>query len=124
MKDAGFSLLEVLIAVAIFALGSQALVWIFSEQSAGLTRAERLQYATAMAASTFDRVGQDIPLQPAQLRGAWLTGMDWELKIAPYQAPPAGSVARLYRVEMVVTDQAARRPLLELSTLRLAMVQP
>lgn len=126
MKDAGFTLLEVLIAVAIFALGIQALVWIYAEQSAGLRRAERLQYATAMAAGMFDRVGQDIPLRPGEQRGEWLPGMDWQLRIAqqPASTPAAAALVRTYRVDLVVQDAAVRKPVLELSTLRLSAVTP
>lgn len=57
MRAAGFTLLEVLIALVIFAMAAQAVVWVFAEQSAGIARAERMQQATALARNTLNAWG-------------------------------------------------------------------
>jgi general secretion pathway protein I len=127
MRDAGFTLLEVLIALAIFALSAQAVVWVFAEQSAGIARAERMQLATALARNMFDRLGRDLPLRDGVQTGDGGHGLRWQMRIAPN--PNAGSVqkeaqTRLYQIELAVTDDREDRRLLDLSAVRFGPVQP
>jgi len=127
MRDAGFTLLEVLIALAIFALSAQAVLWVFAEQSAGIARAERMQLATALARNMFDRLGRDLPLRDGTQDGDGGNGLRWRVHVGPYQgaAPaPKEAPSRLYQVELAVTYGRDERRLLDLSTVRLGPVQP
>lgn len=126
MRDAGFTLLEVLIALAIFALSAQAALWVFAEQSAGIARAERMQLATVLARNMFDRLGRDLPLRDGTQDGDAGNGLRWQMRVAPHQTSvPAQEVPlRLYAVELAVTDERADRSLLKLNAIRLGPVQP
>lgn len=124
MRDAGFTLLEVLIALVILAMGAQAVLWVFAEQSAAIARAERLQYAVALAENTFDRVGRDWPLQPGSRIGESAEGLQWQLRIAPSTLGRQAGPTRLYSVALTVHDRGQSAALLELSTLRIGAVQP
>lgn len=126
MRAAGFTLLEVLIALVIFAMAAQAVVWVFAEQSAGIARAERMQQATALARNTFERLGHDLPLRDGQQGGDGGNGLRWQMRISPHQAAaPAQEVpVRLYAVELAVRDERADRSLLQLNAIRLGPVQP
>jgi prepilin-type N-terminal cleavage/methylation domain-containing protein len=127
MRSAGFTLLEVLIAVAIFAMAAQAMVWVFAEQSAGIARAERMQQATALARNMFDRLGHDLPLRDGMQDGDGGNGLHWQLQIAPYQGTAAARDAtpvRLYSIELAVLDRRDARRLLNLNVIRLGPVQP
>jgi type II secretion system protein I len=127
MRDAGFTLLEVLIALAIFAMAAQAIIWIFAEQSAGIVRAERMQQATALARNTFDRLGHDLPLRDGMQDGDGGNGLHWQMRIAPYQGASAARDAapvRLYSIELAVLDKRDERRLLNLNAVRLGSVQP
>jgi type II secretion system protein I len=127
MRAAGFTLLEVLIALAIFAMAAQAVVWVFAEQSAGIARAERMQQATALARNTFDRLGHDLPLRDGQQGGDGGNDLHWQMRIAPYQGTVAGpdtAPVRLYSIELAVLDRRDERRLLNLNAVRLGAVQP
>jgi type II secretion system protein I len=124
MRSAGFTLLEVLTAVAIVAMAAQAVVWVFAEQSAGMARAQRLQLATALAESTFDRLGRDLPLRNGIQSGEAGEGLRWQLRIAPYPSAEASTLTRLYAVELAVQDLRADRELFKLDAIRMGVVAP
>ncbi len=127
MRTAGFTLLEVLIALAIFAMAAQAIVWVFAEQSNGIIRAERLRQATVLSRNMFDRLGRDLPLRSGVQEGDAGNGLLWQFRIAPYDVTTGGqdaAAARLYTVEFAVRDQRTDRRLLQLNAVRLGSAQP
>lgn len=121
-RSAGFSLLEVLIALAIFALALQGVVWVFTQQSAGLMRAQRLQFAVALAESVLDRLGKDIPLAYGERRGEDANGLRWRAQISPYQATPSSGTTRLYAVKLAILSE--QEAVFELDAVRIGVAPP
>src|SRR5579862_918992 len=109
-QSGGFTLLEVVIALAIAAL---ALVVLFRAGGDGLfavSTASRAEEAVQRAQSHLAALGRDAPLLAGQSDGDDGGGYRWHLRVAPaahWQLPgPAGSAAALttlYDVEISVS---------------------
>jgi general secretion pathway protein I len=105
-KDAGFTILEVLIAFAILGV---ALAAVLGGVGGGLNaalRADGLVKATMAAQSLLAGAGLDIPLRPGRQSGALPDGSGWSLEVQPgpdgmllvtasVDAPGAGGRVRL-----------------------------
>ncbi|HEX9461091.1 MAG TPA: prepilin-type N-terminal cleavage/methylation domain-containing protein [Alphaproteobacteria bacterium] len=105
--DRGFTLIEVLVALAIAALG---LIAIFEGASAGMRSvdlAQRYVAATRFAQAHLAEVGAAIPLVDGDIGGADAGGYRWRVRIKPARArAAAGDASRgpvLYAVESVVS---------------------
>ncbi len=120
---AGFLLLEVIVALVIAAT---ALGFAFNAISDGLGRLRQDREAAAalaVARSTFERVGHDIPLRPGETEGRTGDGQQWRVVVAPYETivprPQAGLLG--FRVEVVVQwTERDRARQIRLQTVRLA----
>jgi general secretion pathway protein I len=125
--QAGFSLLEVLVAFAILAVSLGVLMQIFSRATLTTVVAAQYSRAAALAQARLAAVGTAIPLQAGATSGEPEAGLAWELGIVPVQLneevpgpmaeePPVTP----YRVTVTVLWQDGRRVRrLTLSTLRL-----
>lgn len=109
--ERGFTLIEVLVALAIAAV---ALVAVFEGASAGMQGvdlAQRYVAATRFAQAHMAEVGATIPLADGDIGGADPGGYRWRVRIKPARArATAGDAARgpvLYAVESVVSWGAA-----------------
>jgi general secretion pathway protein I len=123
---AGFTLLEVLVALAIVALALAVLLPTLSESLVTGRSAAAELAATVEAETLLARVGADIPLVDSVLSGED-GGLAWTIEIGPWAA---GDPARLsgglaaHRVVVSVTWPGRLRPrTLRLDTLRLAVRQ-
>jgi len=120
--EAGFTLVEVIVALAMLSLG---LTLVMSLLSTGLGRAgmaERLAGAVSLAQSVMAQVGTAIPLRPETRESAEANGYRWHLAIQPYRAEPAGDAraVELYQVSVNVGWREGEDPRsFALSTLRL-----
>ena len=80
----GFSLLEVVVALAILALCLGLLIQIFSRALSTTALSGAYSRATTLAQARLDDVGLDIPLEPGSYSGEPEDGIAWEVQIAPY----------------------------------------
>lgn len=120
--EEGFTLVEVLVALAVLAAGLTAILSTLSSGIFHQTRARTLAEATLGAETILARLGADLPLNTGITEGALGDGLRWRMEIAPYgdsadrQAWPVSA----YAVTLTVQEGAApATPLISLATLRL-----
>ena len=118
-REAGFSLMEILVAFAILSLSLLAIFKSYSlilrSQNAAQEETLALDAARALIAVT----GTEIPLQPVSQKGKGVGGAAWFREIKPFHV--SGKVA-LFRITVTVTreDSSGRKRNLTLSTLKIA----
>jgi len=117
----GFTLVEVLVALAIVAIAFAVSLGILS---GGLTRLDHdhnVQHALLVAQSELTRVGQDIPVADRQIDGKNADGFTWRIAITPYAAAAGGLAAH----DVVITvgwNEGWQPREVRLETVRLALV--
>lgn len=82
--EAGFSLLEVLVAFAILALSLGVLMQIFSKAMTVTVSGADVGRAAALAEACLETVGFEIPLEPGVYDGAPQGDLAWSVQIRPY----------------------------------------
>lgn len=112
-RDAGFTLLEVMVAFVIMALASVLLYQAGIGSARQCLAAARTQEALARAQSRLASIGTLTPLRPLQAGGDDGGGYSWQLRITPAQS--AGGLT-LYDVQL--TERYGARAL-TLATKRL-----
>jgi general secretion pathway protein I len=121
-NSTGFTLIEVLVALAVLAI---TFGFAFRALSGGfdwLDRSERGRTGLLLAETTLARVGHDIALQDGQITGRTADGFSWTLETTPY-----GDVSRLptgrligHQIQVTVSWTERRRERqVRLTTLRL-----
>ena len=100
---AGFTLLEVLIALTIFAIAFGALATLFQTSTRQASIAGDLRKTTELAKTQLARIGKDMPLEVGQSEGATADGLRWRAEIS--LAKRDEDIA-LYRIdiEAFITD--------------------
>jgi general secretion pathway protein I len=84
-RNAGFTLLEVLLAFVVFALSFAVVLEILSGSMRSTARAKEYTEVALIAQSIMDQVGLDIPLE-AGFRLSGETGAyQWDLQIEPFE---------------------------------------
>jgi general secretion pathway protein I len=125
-RTAGFTLVEVLVALAIAGLAFGVALPIIAEALGGGAAAEAEAAATLTAQSLLGRVGQDIALADGTLSGRD-GDRTWKVEIAPWQMDDAarpGFGVQAHRVAVSVSwPGRLRAQTLTLATLRLASRQ-
>ena len=121
-RQRGFTLIEIIVALAILAVALGALFQSFSGGLRATTVAERQAAAVMLAQSLLDRVGQDIPLVPGEQAGVSDDGLRWSLAIAPSPliAPERRADSPLLPLDVRVSVAAERGSPVTLTSLRLA----
>jgi general secretion pathway protein I len=121
-RDGGFTLVEVILAIAILALSAGVIFPVMSDSIRNTHRADALADASTLAQSLLAKVGNEIPLQEGELRGQTGKGLQWRLQMLRYgdaadrkQWPVA---AYTVVAEVSWDPRPASRPV-ELRTLRL-----
>lgn len=125
-RDSGFTLLEVMVALAILAVAMGVILQLFSTGLKGGRLAERRAVAALLAQSKLAAVGVESPLEEGQSEGRFERDYRWRVAIAPYQEqgretlPEGGPAA--YEVVVTVSwgDPDRAESSLSLATLRLA----
>ena len=87
--ESGMTLLEVLVALAILALGLAALFNSISLGTRTASTADRERAATAAAQSLLAELGRSRPFTDGISDGAFPTGQSWHLDIEPLETPGA-----------------------------------
>lgn len=126
-NDAGFAILEVLVALAILAIALGVLLAVFADGIRRQGRAEELAEATLHAQSLLARVGADVPLKVGLTTGALSNGMRWQVRVERYGNAPDRKAwgGGAYRVVVdVLEDGGQNGPLVNLTTLRLGPKEP
>ena len=96
----GFTLLEMLAALAVLAVCSSVLVVAFGQSARALQQAQRSDRLSLAARSLLDEAS-DSRLQPGLSEGDW-SGVRWQLQVSPLPAAPGP--ANAYRLELTVSD--------------------
>ena len=118
-RAAGFTLVEVLVALVILAIASGFAFRTVSGSFDRLSQAESEQQAVTIAESILARLGHDLAVQPGRLTGTE-GRMRWRLDVGAALAdPPPASGLAAYPVQVLVDWQDGRTP----GKLRLQSVQ-
>ena len=122
-SSAGFTVIEVIAALAILSLSLAVLFSTLSEGFYNQGKAKTLSEATMIAQSVLARIGTELPLQEGETRGTTQKGYRWTAKVIAY-----GTVAdrqewpvAAYRVLVLVfVNEGSEDPIITLATVRLA----
>jgi general secretion pathway protein I len=93
MKTSGFSLLEILIALAIAAISLSILLRIFGGSLLISRNSEEFQEALVSLRSLENQLGTIIPLKEGQIKGEIDAGRQWRIDISPYLDDMVGRTA-------------------------------
>jgi general secretion pathway protein I len=122
-SDAGFTLLEVIVALAILALSLGVIFQTVSNAIGRTAQAEAFTHARWLAQSLLAQVGHEIPAGAGEMTGEDGHGHRWRLRQAPYGDQDDRVHRRVSIVEVsaeVVWGQGASARSMTLTTLRLA----
>lgn len=86
-RQAGFSLLEIMVAFTLMALILAVLMRVFSGGLQGIGLAEDYARAASIAESTLARVGADIPLKEGSESGEAEDRYRWTVTMKPHDIP-------------------------------------
>ena len=132
VSQSGYTLIEVIVAFGVLALGLTLLLGTLSGATRQVRQADVSTRASLHAQSLLDQAGIGESLQPGQTDGALEDGFyRWTMDVAPYRdpgAPPPGpeSLAEPQLMQLVLTIRwgDAPRDVLQLTTLRLVSPDP
>lgn len=113
--DRGFTLLEVIVALAIVAATLTAMAQIFSGGFRNAVTAKDYLSALVRAESEMARLGTELPLHPGETRGRYDDGMRWERSV---QLESRGRSLAAYEATVRVSFDDGRRSV-SLTTLKL-----
>jgi general secretion pathway protein I len=121
----GFTLLEVLVALAILGLVLGVLMQAFASGLRGVGLSEGYATATMQARSALDRLGAELPLPEGKYSGRFADGMVWTAQIRRHELGGSEDDTNLVVIpyEITVTVSWAERRTLTLTTLRLVNQQ-
>lgn len=126
--SAGFTLIEVLVALVIVGLTLAALASVFGDGLFGQRAAANAETALALAQQKLASAGVATPLTRGRTDGIFAGRFAWQISVGRYDDPKSSddgittpSATRLYRVAVTVAWREGRREkTLRLDTLRLA----
>ena len=116
---AGFTLLEVLVALVIFALACGVLAQIIQTGLRQSAVAESATAATSLARSQLGRVGTELPLLTGEIEGEAEDGMRWHTGIRLAEPPNEDLGLASYEVQVTVSWGPGPAEQVTLTTLRI-----
>jgi type II secretion system protein I len=103
-RQSGMTLLEILVALAILALGLAALFNSVSLGTRTASIADQQRAATTAAQSLLAELGRSRPIADGISEGAFSTGQSWRLDIEPLETPSAAPpVLQGHKVMLMVS---------------------
>jgi prepilin-type N-terminal cleavage/methylation domain-containing protein len=121
----GFSLVEVLFALAIVGLILGTAATVFRNGISGHAGADDVDTAIAVAEQTMAAAGITAPLQDGETHGLFADRFAWRLAVSPYDdksEPPPPAPFKLYRLQVEVAwHDGQRQRQIALGSLRLAV---
>jgi general secretion pathway protein I len=121
--DAGFTLLEVIVALAILALSLGVIFQTVSNAIGRTAQSEAFTHARLLAQSLLAQVGHEIPAGAAEMTGEDGQGRRWRLQQTPYGDQDDRAHRRVSVVEVsaeVLWGHGTSAHSMTLTTLRLA----
>jgi general secretion pathway protein I len=118
-RAAGFTLLEVLVALIIFALTFGVLAQIMQTGLRQSTTATASSTATLLARSQLARVGVELPLEAGESAGETADGLRWRTLVELAEPPTEEQSFVPYLVEVTVAWGSGPAEQVTLTTLRL-----
>ena len=123
MAERGFTLLEVVVALIVFALTFGAFAAIFSTGFRQSRTAERVIEATLTARSLLNRIGNETRLEPGRFGDELDNGLRFEASIRPTGKSDPDQEFVVFQIELVVFEaDGSPDQGLRLTTLRLGTV--
>jgi general secretion pathway protein I len=121
-RQSGFTLIEIIVSLAILAVALGTLFQAFSTGLRATTVTDRQAAATLLAQSLLDRIGQDIPLAAGERAGVSADGLRWSITVGPSPliAPERRADSAVIPFDVNVSVAAERGAPVILNTLRLA----
>jgi len=104
IRQRGFTLLEMLAALAVLAVCSSVLIVAFGQSAGALQQVQRTDRLSLAARSILDEASAGA-LQAGDSQGQW-SGVHWHLAVSAL--PPANSTAGAWRLDLEVDDGAHR----------------
>ena len=89
--QAGFTLIEILVAFAVLGLVAGAVLSVFSAAPGRISRAENERLVVLAAKSILARVGNEQPVEAGEWQGELSTGGHWKLVIEAYGDTDSGN---------------------------------
>jgi general secretion pathway protein I len=132
MRQRGFTLIEVIVATALLALGLTLLLGSLTGAVRQVRGAEDAGRVSLYAQSLLAQVGVGAPLQPGEQDGSWDEGRyQWQLQVRPFRDPAqrrdapvtAGNPRAMELVLRVRWDQQGQPAVREWRGLRLVQGQ-
>jgi len=134
--SAGFTLIEILVALALLGLTIGAIASVLGNSAQGYTAADSAQTALSLAEDKLESAGVIGPLRVGQTEGRFDERFSWRLAVTNYRdrspagaAPSPAAAAQpdgpgLFRIEVTVGwREGVRQSQIALSTVRLAPVR-
>jgi general secretion pathway protein I len=119
-RRAGFTLVEIIVALAILVLSLNVILPAISDALWRTGEAEAQAEAASLARSLLAQAGIAVPLNDGEAAGRLANGYRWNLRALPYGAANQLSPVRAYLVTAEVSwDDARQERSLALTTLRL-----
>jgi general secretion pathway protein I len=117
---AGFTLVEIIVALAILALSLNVILPTISDALWRTSEAEAQAEAAALARSLLAQAGISVALQNGEAAGRFDNGFRWRLEVTPYGRTDQTMPVRAYKVVAeVFWDDPRHERSIALTTLRL-----
>lgn len=116
---AGFTLLEVLVALVIFGVAFGALAGLFQTSLLQTTKADDLRLATALAEAQLARFGKDLPLRSGKTEGTSPDGLRWQADVSLERPVDVAAGMALYKIRVEAGRADGIPDLVSLTTLRI-----
>ncbi len=131
--SAGFTLIEILVALALLGLTIGAIAGVLGNSARGYTAADNVQTALSLAEDKLESAGITGGLRVGQTEGQFDQRFSWRVAVTSYRDKPASPASSstevpldglgLFRIEVTVGwREGVRESRVALSTVRLAQV--